>query len=138
MKLEEVEKEFNRCWPWLEASLEYAAFKHNGTVWPTHRKEHVWERIVSGKCHFWPGKECAIITEFYVSPTGLKSHHTWLTGANRGRGLREIKKMMPAIEEWGKKHGAHRQTGSGRYGWLRVFSGYRIVGYRKEKSLLDD
>lgn len=48
------------------------------------------------------------------------------------------KKMMPAIEEWGAKHGAHRQTSAGRLGWLRVFGGYRIIGYRKEKSLLND
>lgn len=134
MKLEEARIEFERCWPWLLASLEFAAFKHGDKVWFTHSKADVWERIVTGKCHFWPGKECVIVTEFYVSPTGLKSHHTWLAGGN----LKEIVKMTPAIEDFGKRQGAHRQTGHGRLGWLRVLKGYRQTWIRREKSLIDD
>lgn len=88
MLCKEAKAEFERCWPWILASLEYAAFKYNGKIWFTHEKHHVWERIVTGKAYFWPGKECFVLTEFYVSPTGLKSHHTWLAGGN----LKEIKK----------------------------------------------
>ncbi len=124
--------DFDRLWPYLRAALERVAFKHNGRVWVSHRKEHVWERIASGKAFLWPGKESAIITEFYVTPTGLKSHHTWLAGGK----LEEIVAMMPTIEDWGRKNGCHRQTGSGRAGWLKVFDGYHAIGVRKEKSLI--
>jgi len=124
--------EFERCWPWLKGALERMAFKHNGQIWPSHRKEHVWERIAEGKAFLWPGKECAILTEFYVTPTGLKSHHTWLAGGK----LEEIVAMTPTIEDYGKEHGAHRQTAMGRYGWVRVLNGYHAVAVRREKSLL--
>lgn len=98
----------------------------------THTKEQVWQRIVSGKTFFWIGKECAILTEFHITPNGIKNHHTWLAGGE----LEEIVGMMPAIEEWGRKHGCHRQTGSGRRGWLRAFEGYREIGIRKVKDFV--
>ena len=126
-----LQSEFERCWPWIEASLEFGAYKHNGKIWPTHGKKHVWDRIYSGRAFFWPGKDCVFITEFINSPTGLKSHHNWLAGGD----LDEIKSMMPVIEAWGKKHGCHRQLGSGRRGWLRAFDGYEEIGVRKQKDL---
>lgn len=131
VKIAPEESEFDRCWPWLEKSLEFAAFKHNGKVWMTHHKEHVWFRILMGKSYFWPGKNCAILTEIHESPTGVKDHHTWLAGGD----LKEIKAMMPDIERWGKEQGCHRQTGSGRRGWLRVFNDYHEIGVRKAKNL---
>ena len=127
-----VRDEFNRCWPWLEASLEFAAFKHDGHTWFSHHKEHVWERIIGKKCLFWPRTDSAIITEFYTSPTGLKSHHTWLAGGD----LEQIVESMPNIENYGRQLGAHRQTGSGRRGWLRAFEGYQEIGVRKAKALI--
>ena len=131
--IERFRKEFERCWPFLRDSLEYAAFKKpDGTLWFSHTKEDVWERLETGKSFFWPGDKCAIVTEFHTSPTGLKSHHTWLAGGD----LDEIVKKMQEVEKWGKEHGAHRQTGSGRRGWLKAFKGYREIGVRKEKSLL--
>jgi len=124
-------REFERCWPWIEDSLKFVAFKgKNGELLLTHEKKHVWERLVNGKTFLWPGKECVILTEFHVTPTGLKAHHTWLAGGN----LQEIKEMMPIIEEWGRKRGCLRQTGSGRRGWLRVFDGYHEIGVRKAKD----
>lgn len=132
LPLSTARAEFERCWPWLEASLEFGAFKHGGKIWVSHTKEDVWGRIVSGRCHFWPASESALITEFFTAPTGLKSHHNWLFGGD----LSEIVSRMPAVEEFGRKHGAHRETGSGRRGWLRVFDGYKEIGVRKEKALI--
>ena len=130
-ELQDLAAEFERCWPWLEAALEFGAFKHNGVTIPSHRKEHVWERILSGRSLFWPGECCAIITEIHVSPTGLRSHHNWLAGGD----LDEIVAMMPDIEDYGRQQGCHQQTGSGRRGWLRAFEGYREIGIRKAKPL---
>lgn len=132
MRLEEAREEFLRCWPWLDAALEQGALRHNGTIWKTHNIEHVWQRIIDGRSYFWPSKNCAIITEFYVSPTGLKSHHNWLAGGE----LDEIVAMMPKVEGFGRDNGSHRQTGSGRRGWLRAFTGYEEIGVRRQKSFL--
>jgi len=130
--LEELRAEFERCWPWIEASLEPSGlYRTDGSFWPAYEKRHVWERIVAGKVFFWPGKECVVLTEFRVTPTGIKSHHNWVAGGD----LAEIKGMMPEIEEWGKQQGCHQQTGDGRDGWLRVFDGYQKVGVRKTKIL---
>lgn len=125
-------EEFERCWPWMEASLAHMAFEHNGKIWPTHRREHLWERIATRRVMFWPGSNFAIITEFHTSPTGLKSHHTWLAGGE----LEGIVKAMPTIENWGRANDCQRQTGNGRRGWLRAFDGYHEVGVRKAKSLI--
>ena len=134
-----VREEFDRCWPWLEAALDTYAFRHEGKVWPTHRKEHVWERIFAGKSIFWPGKKCAIITEIHVSPTGLKTHTTWLTGGIPNESLDEIKVLTEVIEDFGRNQGCHRQAGHGRAGWARVLAGYEVRGgIHKFKNLLKD
>jgi len=130
----ELHAEFDRCWPWIESSLDHSAFQMpDGTLWRMQEKHHVWEAIAAQKLFFWPGKECAITTRFITHPTGLKSQLTCSAGGK----LEEIVGMMPAIEEFGRNNGCHRQLGEGRDGWLRVFDGYRKVGMRKEKSLLE-
>lgn len=128
----DVRDDFERCWPWLRDSLEFAAFKHNGQVWFSHHKEHVWERIDQKKCIFWPASDSAIVTNIYTSPAGLRDHHTWLAGGD----LEQIVERMPRIEDFGRQMGAHRQTGSGRLGWLRAFDGYEKIGVRKAKALI--
>lgn len=125
-----LRSEFERLWPHMEAALEASGIRcPDGKVWLPQTKEDVWERIIWGRCHFWPGEESVIVTEFRTTPTGIKSQHNWLAGGN----LEEIVGMMPRIEQWGRECGAHRQTGEGRRGWLRAFKGYREVGVRKEK-----
>jgi hypothetical protein len=124
--------EYERWWPWLEQSLLFGAFEYEGKLWPTHNKEHVWERIAKGKGFFFPFPKCAFITELHTAPTGLKSHHIWLTGGP----MKEVVAKEPEIAEFGRKNGCHRQTGSGRRGWLRAFTGYREIGVRKSKSLI--
>jgi Domain of unknown function (DUF6817) len=136
-KVVERRMEFERCWPWLEASLLEGSFERpDGTKWPTHEKHHVWERIVNGKSLFWPRAKCAAITEFHTAPTGLKSHHTWLSGGDKNAALSAVKELQFELEEFGRKNGSHRQTGSGRRGWLWAFEGYREIGVRKSKSLI--
>ena len=50
MRLNEC-AEFERCWPWLEASLnEFGA---------THTKDQVWETIYRGAI-LWPGEGCEL------------------------------------------------------------------------------
>ena len=129
----ELRAEFERCWPWIESSLDHSAFKMpDGTLWRQQEKRHIWEAIAGGRMFFWPGKECAITTRFINHPTGLTTQLWCSIGGN----LEEALGMVPGIEDFGRQNGCHRQLGEGRDGWLRVFDGYHKVGMRKEKSLL--
>jgi hypothetical protein len=125
--------EFERCWPWLEASLNSGGYVHDGQLYPTHSRLDVWNRIVAGRAFLWPGVQCALLTEILNHPTGLRSQNTWLAG---GDDLDEIVALMPMIEQWGRRQGCHREVGNGRRGWLRKFTGYSEMGVRKQKDLL--
>lgn len=126
-----LKAEFDRCWPWLEKSLLYNAYVKEGVPLPTHRKEHIWPRLTADRMLLWAGQESAILTSIVTYPTGLKIQHTFAAGGKRDG----IKRMMVEVEAYGRAHGCHQQRGDGRLGWLRVFSGYRIIGYRKAKDL---
>jgi hypothetical protein len=131
---EGVRREFERCWPWLEASLaEYAYRDSRGNVWPTHDKEHLWARIGDGRAFFWPGESCGIVTEIIKSPTGLCSANDWLAGGN----LEEIKQTMSSVEEWALRKESHRMIACGRRGWLKELQGYHELGTRRAKNLVD-
>jgi hypothetical protein len=135
--LDEAIAEFERCWPWLKEALTSGAFVYHGKqVWLTHTKEDVWDRIIDGRCFFWPGENCVFVTEIWTSPTGLKTHNLWLTGGEKGRSLREVISMEAEISKWASQMGCHHQISNGRKGWLRAFPGYRETGVRKSKSLL--
>src|SRR6266446_1686618 len=123
--LSDAAEAFERFWPLLLASLQPSGLVcPDGKLWLPHNKQSIWERISRGDAMLWPGEASAILTEVYQSPTGLRSHHTWLAGGD----LDEIVYMMESVEQWGREHGCHRQTGSGRKGWLRKFVGYEEIG----------
>src|SRR5215831_17267575 len=107
-------EDFERCWPWLRDALEQAAYIHDGVIYPTHDKIHVWQRIVTGRARLWAGEASAVLTEFIDHPTGLRSHNNWLAGGD----LEEIVEIAARTEQWGAEHGSHRQIGNGRRGWL--------------------
>jgi len=125
--------DFDRCWPWLEGSLAWSGYPlPDGAVWPTHRKQHVLQRIIEGRAQLWPGDQAVFLTEIIEHPSGLRSQSNWAAGGD----LDEIRQMMPSIEAYGRVRGCQRQIGMGRKGWLRVFEGYEELGYRKQKDLL--
>ena len=115
-----------RCRPWLVAALERAG--------GTHDIDDVARLIAQGRAHFWPGRRCAVVTEFYDYPR-LKACNLWLLGGD----LRELLAMRPAIEDWARGQGCTRMLGGGpRRGWERLMKphGYRPgwIIYGKELS----
>lgn len=116
-------KEFCRCWPWLEESIEW--FGH------TSEKHHVWDNIHSRKHHFWPGKDCAIITKIITYPTGVRLGAFWLAGGD----LSELVVMESEIIPWFKKQGCDKVSILGRKGWERRLPGYKQVGVRLVKDI---
>ena len=106
-----------RCRPFVEAALERAG--------GTHGVEDVARLIGEGRAHFWPGRRCAVVTEFYDYPR-LRACNFWLLGGE----LKELMRMRPAIEAWARAQGCTRVLGGGpRRGWARLL---RPAGYRPE------
>jgi hypothetical protein len=104
-----------RCRPYLEAALEHAG--------GTHAIEDVARLIEQGRAHFWPGRRCAAVTEFYDYPR-LKACNFWLVGGD----LKELLRLEPIIAAWARGQGCERMLGGGpRAGWARLLGprGYR-------------
>src|SRR5215472_914494 len=113
--LTELQAEFDRCWPWLWASLcEFG---------PTHNKEQVWWRISTGKAFLWSTEKCVIVGEFFDWPIGLRDFNYWLQGPALG----ELKKLHSGVEAWAARKGCDSITGIGRDGWARTMG----EGWRK-------
>jgi hypothetical protein len=109
--LSELRAEFDRCWPWLWASLcEFG---------PTHDKEQVWQRICYGKAFLWPAEDAVILGEIIDHPIGLRSFNYWLQGGN----IKTLERMWPGVDAWAIKHHCEFAIGDGREGWLRKMPG---------------
>ncbi len=115
---------WGRCLPFVAAALAHAG--------GTHDIDDVARLIAQGRAHFWPGRRCAVVTEFYDYPR-LRACNLWLLGGE----LRELLRMRPVIEAWARGQGCTRMLGGGpRRGWGRLLEplGYRPdwIIYRKE------
>jgi len=125
MKTHTRRDDFERCWPWLDASQ--ASFGR------THTKEQIYERIRDGRALLWTGDDAVILTEFITHPIGLRSCNVWLQGGD----LDELKTMHPPVERWARGDGCDRMIAWGRDGWVRVLDGWHSCGTRRAKWLTD-
>ena len=117
--------DFERCWPWLDASL--ASFGR------THGKAHVWRRIAAGGARLWPAEHGVILTNVIEHPIGYRSLNIWLQGGE----LEALLPMHPAIEQFALDRKCARLTGSGREGWARVLDGWQKTYTHREKWLVE-
>ena len=117
--------QFERCWPWLDASL--ASFGR------THGKEHVWRRIAEGRAKLWPAEHAVIVTEVNHHPIGYRSLNIWLQGGE----LPALLPMHPEVERFALEHKCARLTGSGREGWLRALDGWEKTFTKRCKWLVE-
>jgi len=109
-----AQSEWSRCKPWIEAALEYC--------YGTHSIEDIEAGIEAGEFHFWPGKNCAFVTEIAQHPR-MKILNLFLAGGD----LAEITEMEASIIAWAKTLGCTRVIQIGRAGWMKT---YRNLGYR--------
>ena len=108
--------EFERVWPLLEPAL----------VGGEHNKESVFFALGQGERLLWTGKASAVVTEIFTHPSGLKVMLIWLAGGD----LEEFMPWLPAVENWGREHGATEARISGRRGWMRK------TGYKELRTLM--
>ena len=60
---QELEFHWVRCKPYLEQALDHA-----GNLF---KLSDVWSLVENGKAQFWPGFECAVVTEVHDYPQGI-------------------------------------------------------------------
>lgn len=117
--------EFERCWPWLESALNFRGFK------PTHSKQDLWQLLANGQAFFYPGEKCAIVSQFWHHPTGLKTAHGWLAGGT----LYELKGGIGMLEECAREADCNRIIINGPEQWARALDGFKVLGARLIKEL---
>lgn len=104
------EGEWARCSPWLEAALDHAG--------NTHDLDDVRSLVCDGEATFWPGAECAAVTEVIRHPNKTLLH-VWLSGGD----LNELtERLLPRVVEYAVAQGFHAITLIGRPGFERVLT----------------
>lgn len=116
---------FERCWPWLEASLAKQPI-------PTHDKAHVWDALMSGRALLWPTETSATVTEETTYPNGNRVLFAWLAGGD----LKALQRTAECLE------GVAADTGCVAFamvvmrdGFGRVFPDYEKAGMTLVKDL---
>ena len=100
--------EWERCGPWIQAALD-----HGGNLFSLN---DVLEAIQNGQAQFWPGKDCALVTEIRIYPL-KKICNVWLAGGN----LEEIKQIVTYIRLFAKQTKCDAITLQGRPGWQKIY-----------------
>lgn len=114
--------QWDRCKGWIEAGLE------GGPLTLVDLKQAVDEQ----RAILWPGKACALVTEFIDYPSGQRVAHVMSAGGE----LDEIKAMIPGLEAFGRLNGASKVFVEGRRGWERALKdlgyGFQAITLAKE------
>jgi len=100
--------EWSRCMPYIQTALDHA-----GNLFTVN---DVFDLVTEGKAHFWPGKNCAIITEVRQFPQ-KRLCNVWLGGGD----LEELKVMAEYVRLYAKQMNCDAITIQGRPGWQKVF-----------------
>jgi hypothetical protein len=103
-----MQTEWQRCSPWIQAALDYG-----GNLF---HLDDVWDSIHRGQAQFWPGKECAMVTEIKQYPR-KRLCNVWLAGGK----LDELLEMSAYIREFARRHECDAMLVQGRPGWQKVF-----------------
>jgi hypothetical protein len=100
--------EWKRCSRWLSSALD--------EMWSL---DDVLEEIEMGRAIFWPMERSAVVTQLHQYPNG-KVMRIWLAGGD----LMELKRFLPAADNYAKSVGCVAIELEGRPGWERVLDGY--------------
>ena len=101
-----MDKELQRCRPWIEAAFEYSG--------GTHDFIDVAEGIYKGTLQLWPSPKGCIVTEIVVYQR-KRMLNVFLGGGE----LDQILDMHQDVIQWAKAQGCTALTMTGRAGWKK-------------------
>lgn len=99
-----------RCRPYIEGALKHC--------FGGYSVDDVARGVEDGRYAFFPGRACAIVTEFWEGPQ-IKALNLWLMGGD----LAELRQIYPTVEGFARQHGCREIAGGGLHGkrgWERV------------------
>lgn len=121
-----IQREFERCAPWLQGALDHA-----GRL----TLDDVAARLEANTAALWPADRSVIVTELDDYGPDLREIHVWLGGGDLGELLNFQRERAEAqARGWG----CHRATITGRPGWVRALKrhGYRVQSVTLAKDLV--
>jgi|TARA_R110000868_G_scaffold73502_1_gene213080 hypothetical protein len=101
-----LDKELERCRPWIEAALKLSG--------GTHIFDDIAECVKLGTMQFWNADKSCAVTEILQYPR-KKVLHIFLAGGDKD----QIIDMNRSAEEFGKRNGCTAMSLAGRRGWVR-------------------
>ena len=112
--IEELEKEMERCRPWIQAALDRGQ--------NTHLFSDIVDSVKQGHMQFWPAEDACAVTEVCVYPR-KKILNIFLAGGN----MDTIVDMDESAVMYAKTIGCDGVSVNGRRGWQKVLAkkGYR-------------
>ncbi len=110
----DAQAEWARCKVWIEAAL----IRCGGF----YSIASVEEKIAAGEMAFWPGRNCAAVTEILNFPNG-RAFNVFAGGGDLNELTRD---MEPAFERLARVLGCRWLIGHGRAGWEKIC---RPMGY---------
>jgi hypothetical protein len=125
--LKEIRKpphaQWERCKQWIAEGIE-------GSLLSLADIERLLEE---GTAILWPGKQCAIVTEFVDYSNGERAAQVLSAGGE----LEEIRSMVPGMEAFARLSGCAQIVVEGRKGWEKVLgpTGYKFLSIKIVKVL---
>ncbi len=116
--LTDAQRGVRRCRAWIRAAVEPTGL---------YTIEDVEEAIAEGRMQFWPGRNCAAVTEFVIYPN-CKALNVLRVGGGRVGRLRELtREIEPALVRWAAASDCRKIIGFGiNPAWRPVCEG---MGY---------
>lgn len=104
--------DWKRCRHWIEDALKYSG--------GAYAIEDVEQAIEAGRMQFWPGHNCAAITECVSFPR-KKMLNITLAGGD----MQELIGMIPSFSSFASFLGCSELAVAGRPGWEKVLRGWK-------------
>lgn len=111
-----LDAEFERCTPWIEAALEY--------TYGTHDLQSIRDGVEDGRYQFFFTPRGCAITQVSDYPL-MRVLSIILYGGE----LENALEYLPMVEGWAAEQGCERVEITGRRGWVQALG--RDAGYRE-------
>jgi hypothetical protein len=125
--MDELKRDFERCWPWLEASID----RYGNTL----GKDDLWKQLADRRAFLTSGQRCVIVYKIIDYSTGWRSLYLWLVGGDEDEALEELLPLIDRLEAWSKTKGCSKSLIFGRRAWGKVLKEYKEYGTRFMKDL---